>query len=325
MACFLFYGEDLYSLREKVNFWKEEFIKKHGGDMNLETLEGKILTPDHFRSAIMTMPFLGEKRLVICKNFLLEGDKEIQKEISSLLENFVPDFCVTVFAEEGLPDQRLSLFKKLQKCGKVEEFKCKTGGALLSWIFKICKKLGAEIEEEAAIYLSELTGGDLYRMENEIHKLAHYAIGRSITKSDIELLVDMKLDTSIFRLTDALGNSDQKRSLAILHQLLESGEDLHRTLFMIIRQFRIIAQVKDLMNQGLRKAAIAAKIAEHPYVCGIAMNQANNFSPEKLREIYEALLKIDTKLKTGGIKIFSGDEREFILAVDIFIVDTCSQ
>lgn len=298
-------------------------MKKHGGDMNVEELDGKTLTPDQFLSDITTMPFLGEKRFVMVKNLLLEGENDVQKTISKHLDA-CPDFCVAVFVEEGLPDQRTVLFKKLQKCGKVEEFKLKIGASLLAQIFKICKKLGVEIQEEAAIFLSELVGGDLYRMENELQKLAHYALSRSITRADIDLLVDTKLDTSIFRLTDALGNGDQKQSLHLLHQLLDSGEDLHRTLFMIIRQFRIIAQVKDLIHQGLRKAAIAEKIGEHPYVCGIAMSQANNFALEKLREIYQSLLKIEIKLKTGGIKILTGDNREFVLAVDKFIVDTCS-
>ncbi len=324
MACFLFYGEDLYSLRKKVDFWKTEFTKKHGGDTNIETLEGANLTIDQFVSAVTTPPFLGEKRLTIIKNFLREGDKEIQKIVSAHIENCA-DFCVLVFMEEGAPDQRLSLFKKLQKTGKTEEFTLKSGAALLSALFKLAKEKGAEIEENAAIFLAELTGGNLYRLENEIHKLAHFALNRPITREDVSLLADTTIDTSIFRLTDALGNGNQKLSLQILQRLLDSGEDLHHTLYMIVRQFRIITQVKELAENGLRKAAIAEKIKEHPYVCGLAMAQANNFSFEKLREIYKTLLSMDLKLKTGGIKILTGDPREFVLAITKFIIDACNK
>lgn len=324
MPIFLFHGDDTYSIKRKADFWKEEFAKKHGGDTNLEIIEGKNLAPENFRSAVTTMPFLGEKRLVIIKNLLSEGDPEIQKKIAEMLSE-IPDFCVLLLCEEKPVDQRVSLFKRIQKTGKTEEFPEMSGGALLSWIFKICKKFNVEIDEEAAIFLSELVGGNLYRLENEIHKLAHY-LGESkrpILKKDIELLVDTTLDTSVFRLTDALAGKNPKASLSLLHQLLDSGEDLHRILYMIIRQFRLILQVKDLLNQGQRKHSIAAKMKEKPFVVSIAMGQSSNFSFEKLKEIYERLLKIDIKIKTGGIKITSGDSREFLLEVDKFILDCC--
>jgi DNA polymerase-3 subunit delta len=94
---------------------------------------------------------------------------------------------------------------------------------------------------------------------------------------------------------------------------------------MIIRHFRILIQVKDLLDQGMKRAIIASTIGEKPFVVGITMNQAQNFSFEKLKTIYRALLDMDTKLKTGGIKILATDEREFVLAVDKFIVDTCAR
>ena len=42
---FLFFGDDVYSHREKIAFWRSEFEKRHGGDMNIEILAGKGLKP----------------------------------------------------------------------------------------------------------------------------------------------------------------------------------------------------------------------------------------------------------------------------------------
>jgi hypothetical protein len=40
MAVFLFFGDDIYSHREKLKFWQAEFKKKYG-DMNVSILNGK--------------------------------------------------------------------------------------------------------------------------------------------------------------------------------------------------------------------------------------------------------------------------------------------
>ena len=68
-SVFLFHGEDTYSLNQKANFWRDEFIKKHG-DTSLEVLDGKTLAPREFSTNLETLPFLSEKRLIIVKDFL---------------------------------------------------------------------------------------------------------------------------------------------------------------------------------------------------------------------------------------------------------------
>lgn len=320
MPLFLFHGEDTYSLRQKVNFWKEEFLKKHG-DVNLEVLEGKDLEPDQFLVNVTSVPFLSEKRLMVVKN-IFSHSPEANKKIAEALES-IPDFSIVLFTEEIAIDKRTTLYKRLEKLGTITEFPPLTGSKLLSWIFGKCKDMGAEINEEAAIYLSELVGGDLYRLENELIKVGHHASGGIITKKEIELLVNTTLDTSIFQLTDALATKNLKRSISLLHQLLESGDELGHILHMVVRQFRIIIQAKELSLQGLRKSAIVPKIKEHPYAVGIAVMQSANFSMDQLKEIYRTLLEIDTKLKTGGIKTLAGDSREFTLAMDKLVAEVC--
>lgn len=321
MAAFLFYGDDVYSLEKKLHFWKQEFEKKHGGDMNTSIFSGDETANDIFQ-ACSSLPFLAEKRLVIVKNFFSDGDDEEKSKFADMIEQ-IPDFCICVVAETAGIDRRISLFKKLQKFGKLTEFESITGGKLLGWIQAQIEERGGDIAKDAVISLAELLPADLYRLENEIEKLVSFAKGRQITKKDIELLVDVELEASIFKLTDGIGQKNLKTSLNTLHQLIDSGEDMHRILYMIMRQFRIILCVKDLLGQGLSKEAIASKLKEHPFVVSNTMTQSRNFSPTQLQKAYDLLIKMDTKLKTGGIKILAGDNRELVLALDRLVLDLC--
>lgn len=322
MAVFLFFGEDTYSHREKLDFWRREFEKKYGGDTNTIILSAENLTANEIFQACSAMPFLAEKRFAVVKNFLSGGDAEEKKKMAEYLER-IPEFCILIFSETENVDRRLSLFKKIQKHGELVEFRVIAGSKLLGWIEKRIAASGGKIEKEALIFLSELVAGDLYRLENEIAKLIGYAGTRPITKRDTELLVNTQLSTSVFRLTDGMGQKNKKVSLATLHQLIETGEPLHHILYMIMRQFRIITCVKDLTNQGMNQYEITAKLKEHPFVISNTMSQARNFSLEQLKRAYKLLIRIDTKLKSGGIKVLAGDNREFILALDRLVLDLC--
>lgn len=323
MAVFLFYGEDAYSTREKLKFWRKEFEKKYGGEMNITVYDGKETTANEIFQACCAMPFLSEKRLTVVKNFLKSANEKEQSHLAESLEK-IPDFCVLVFSENETPDRRTALFKKIQKHGKIMEFPALTGGKLLAWIQTQMEKRGATIEKDALIYLSDVVGGDLFQLENEIEKLAHYAANRPITKADIDMLVNTQLTTSIFRLTDGIGHKNAAGALATLHNLIETGEELPRILYMIMRQFRIITCVKDLSEQGLRTSEITTRLKEHPFVISNTLIQARNFTIAQLRRAYELLINIDAKIKSGGIRVFARDNREFVLALDRLVLDLCA-
>lgn len=291
--------------------------------MNVAILNGKETSANEIFQTCAAAPFLSEKRFTVIKDFLSEASAEEQTKLAELLEK-IPDFTVLVISESAPPDRRTALFKKIHKIGKLCEFPAITGSKLLAWIEKTVSRYGGTIEKEAVIFLSELSNGDLFRLENEIAKLAAFTGGtRSITKRDIELLMDTQLSTSIFRLTDGIGQKNRKLSLETLHQLMDTGEDLHRILYMIMRQFRIITCVKDLSEQGLRRDEITAKLKEHPFVISNTLSQTRNFTLAQLKRAYELLLQIDTKLKSGGIKILAGDNREFVLALDRLVLALC--
>ncbi|MBA4336650.1 DNA polymerase III subunit delta [bacterium] len=322
---YLFFGEDTYSAHKKMTFWRNAFEEKHGGDMNIEILEGKPLLANDFQSNIQSAPFLADKRLVIVKDFLSKGNKEEQKKITEILEEEIPDFCIIVFIEYESPDKRSSLYKKINKVGHPEEFKELMGPDLIRWIQKRAQEIGLNIDSQIASYIGEQAGSDLWNLSNELEKLKTYSSGKQITKDDIENLVHPNLTTSIFKFTDYLAHRNAKGSLKTLDILIESGEDMMKIIFMIVRHFRILIQVKDLIDRGNSKNDIIGKIKEHPYTISTAIQQSPNFSFETLRNIYDELLQIDIGIKTGKIRMSADDKKEILLALEKFVLEVCQK
>ena len=323
MAVFLFFGNDIYSHQEKLKFWRKEFEKKYNGDINVSVLLGKDVAANQIFQTCCSMPFLAEKRFTVVKDFLSEAQDAEKLAMLDLIEK-IPDFCILIFSEIKEPDRRTSLFKKIQKIGKIAEFPTMTGSKLLGWIEKNAEKRGGAIEKEAVIFLSELSNGDLYRLENEIAKLIGYAANRPISKKDVELLMDTQFSMSIFRLTDGIGQKNKKVALDTLHNLIDTGENLYHILYMIRRQFRIITCVKDLSEQGMRHDEITAKLKAHPFVISNTIPQTRNFTLKQLKHAYQLLIDIDAKRKSGGIKVLKGDNRELVLAMDRLVLDLCN-
>lgn len=320
---FLFYGNDTYSSKQKLNFWKKEFIEKYEGDTNLETIEGKKLNPTEFNTNLEAVPFLSKKRLIIIKDFLAKGSTDDQKKVAENL-NRTPDFCVIIFHENEIPDKRTSLFQKLSKLGKAMEFPIMTPPEITRWILDHAKKRNITIKSSTATYLSQYAGPDLWTISSELEKLTNFADKKEITTEMIDELSIPSIHASIFRLTDAISEKKSKESLKILNALKESGEELTRTFFMIVRHFRILIQVHEMLEKGENRFTITKKLKQHPFVIEQSSKQAKNFTSENLIKIYQRLLKIDTGFKTGIIKTFQSDDKEYQLAIEQFIIDCCS-
>jgi len=308
-----FYGEDNFRLKQKIKKLKEKFISSSLGDINLSILDGKSITFDEFVRQVLAMPFLANSRLVIVENLMRASKKtnkgeissknaDIQEKIIALLPK-VPENTVLVFLEEGIPDRRTALFKKLAQPKKFEEFKLLEGLALEEWIRSEIEARGGEINLLAIQKLAEYVGNDLWRMTNEIDKLISYS--KIVTVKEIELFIKAQVESNIFNLTDSIASRNSKQALKELHKLLDNGEAELYLLSMIVSQFRNLLIAKDLSDRSGGKLSqwdLAKTAGMHPFVAQKTIWQIKNYKLEELKQIYDKLLECDLKVKTGQLE-----------------------
>lgn len=337
---FLFTGGETYLLRQKVNGWKEAFRKKHG-DINLAMLDAEEMELGALMADISALPFLGEKRLVFVENLPQKSkgspekavsEKTAEKEekqdetLKKFAENLekIPETSVVVFIQPE-PDKRRSFYKSLVKVAKVEEFKPMEGAALTAWAKNEAKKAGATLEAAAAEILISMTGQDGWRLSQEIRKLGDYSGGEPITRQHIDRVVTPTPEANIFHFTDALGAKDHKRALQNLHRAMAAGEELRQVFYMIVRQFRLILQVKSYAEQYpmTNAASVAAALKIHPFVARTVLAQVGRFGMRELKKAYAGLLSVDMDMKSSRIKITTEDQTELALAIERFILEFC--
>ncbi len=320
---YLFTGEDGYSLERELRFWKKNFIEKHG-ELNLTVLDGVKAEAGEIWTAVETMPFLGEKRLVIVEGLPVDttvrSSDNLQSKEEYLLERLknVPEESLLVFVSPA-PDKRRKFAKSLLKEAQIKDYPEIKGTQLTEWIRNEFAKKGVKANSAVMSRLAQMVGGDLWQMSQEIDKLAKFADGEEVELTDLEVLVRGKLQDNVFKLTDAMGGRDTKKMLEYFQNLVNGGESPQQILYMLVRQLKLISMARSVIDEGKEyEAGKILKVA--PFVVKPLLAQAQKFDWKDLKRMYEELLKIDERMKTGGIEISVEDTRALELALERFLV-----
>lgn len=274
-------------------------------DLNTETLEAP-LDFGELRRACDTLPFLGGKRIVIVKNALAQKNKKLWETLVDYLPN-VPPSTQLVFLEDKTLSKRHPVLKLAKKTdAPVKHFAVPDERRELPrWIRERVKKRGGSIEPGAVALLAQNLGTRLHQLDQEIQKLLLYRAEEEgpITTEDVRLLVPyVESADVIFDLVDALGQRKPNVAARHLHRLLETGEHPLRIFGMIVRQYRLLIQVRWLMRRGKSEREIAKRLHLHPFVAKKTRGQATFFSHKQLRSAYDVLKTYDLSIKTGKLK-----------------------
>jgi DNA polymerase III subunit delta len=318
MLIFL-YGEDSFSSRQKLNEYKERFLKKYGPQADLVSIDAEEKKDFNISEATSSAGLFSPVQLVIIKNLISQSSSDKQKQLVDFFKaskRLIEDKnTVLIFWEDALPKKDSLLLKYFRKISKIEEFPRLDGLKLTQWIENQIKKIdaGSSISKKAAVRLMAHTNGDAEKINSELQKLANFKNGDEIGEADIDQLVTLKISSTIFETIEAASSGNKKRALELFHNQLAIKEDPFYILSMYIYQFRNLLKIGDFYWKGAsNEYDIAKKTKLHPYVVKKTLPQLRNFTFLKLKNIYQELQKIDTEAKTG--------KADINLALDKFIV-----
>ncbi|MFZ5965590.1 MAG: DNA polymerase III subunit delta [Bacillota bacterium] len=312
---YLFYGNETYLIEHTLHTIKEKLLDPHFLDLNYQVMDGKEITIGELMNACETLPFMGDKRMLIIKDseYFTNKRKGISEEEEERLISYLADIPETTylfFQQFDEIDKRKKTTKAVGQHGKVVEFSKLTGKDASKWVQKTFGKYGKTIDDGNISYFLEITGyldrnsnKSLKDLENEIVKLVHYVDDRKAVKEeDISSIAVKTLDNDIFLLVESIGEKNGDKSLALLNDMLIGGESEIKILFMITRQFRYLYQMKLLEAQGYTAMAIAPKLGIQQFVVKKYIRQAMNFDVNTLRKALEECLLTDSQIKKGKIE-----------------------
>ena len=321
MIIFL-YGKDGYRSRQHVQKMQEKFIAdRDPQELNTQRVSCKEDLAESIMGTIYASPFLAEKRMVVLDNCIsVMPDDFLTMLTQKINDNAIPASTVLVFWESG------DVFKKktqktlatlLAKQPYSQKFDHLNGLQLVHWVVEETKKRGGEIYQSAAQLLVDGVGSDMWRISGIIDQLIAYCSGNSITIKEVHLFVEKSYDDSIFTLVDSIITKNPKKVFGMLRQQYSNGKDATYVFAMVLRQVKILLQMRDVFEQEdtLQSAALAKRLSLHPFVVKKTLPIMRKHTMTRLVALHKALLGVDIGIKTGA-----GDPK---LLVDVFVGEWC--
>jgi DNA polymerase-3 subunit delta len=315
---FFLFGNDEFAISRKLKDFESDFNDPTSADMNTARLDARTVSENDLNNAVNAMPFLAKRRLVLLANPSAKyNNPASRKKFLEFIEK-TPETTRLVMYESVEPrdaDKHWLVKWAEKNSGKIQTkaFMLPRLREMTDWIVNETKNQGGQIEPRAAELLKDMVGVDTRQAGMEIAKLLAYVNwARPVTSADVEAVCIVTSQQSVFDFVDALSNGNGKSAQYLLHRLLET-EDPFALWGMVVRQFRLLIQAREILDGRGNKDDVARTLGVHPFVAEKTAQQAAHFSMETLEAIYHRLLGIDEGVKTGQVTLD--------LALDTLVVE----
>lgn len=333
MIIFL-YGEDSFLSRRKLKELKDKFLAEiDPTGASLDIIDGEKASLASISDSAGAGTLLAKKRMVVIENLFSNKAQSVFGEILNYFEKREPDNIIVFWdfvvkikktrnkeqavkvdssgSEKPLPAYSKKLFNFLAKQKYSQQFNILSNTGAATWAKKEVEARGGKIDYQAVQTLTSLVGSDLWQINNEIDKLINYKLGQQpaltdnsgqaaiIEKEDVEKMVHGGFDENIFALTDAISNKNNSLAVKLLEEQIEAGLADAYLMTMIVRQFRILLQIRQALDLGHSSRKIISSLKLHPFIVQKGINQVRRFNLQALKNIFCRLAEIDSQIKTG--------------------------
>lgn len=318
------YGEDNFRSREKLAQLREAYISKNPDrsglfEFDFDGADADEAVRELFRT-LETGGLFASKKLVIAKRALTSNEAAQQKlleHFEKTIERMEKDVdTVLVLWEENLPKKTHKLFRLLtDKVEKKQNFEPLIGTKLEQWSVTRLREMNpkVQIERRALLRLLAETESDLFRLRNELEKLAFFREEGTISDQDMDIFIAASPKEAVFEALEALTQGRQAQALDLFARQIQKGENALYLLSMCAWQLRNLLRVADMYTSGVREAsAIAKELKIHPFVVQKLLRQIPHFPLDRLKKSFSLLTHFDLQSKSGGI-----DPK---LALDLFVM-----
>ncbi len=334
----------IYILRGDDDLAGRKFIadtQKSLGDaasveMNTTYLDGASYSEEDLRSAAYSIPFLSMKRLVILSNPLSRlPERNSQERFLHLLDQIPGTSLIILIVKDTWRYKKNKsgeweidwqilkpnhwLVKWSQAAGgrvKMLDVRQPSLKEMPGWIQKTALDRGGRFEPAAAETLADMVGMDTTLANHEIEKLLTYVdLKRPVEVGDVKKLTASGMLSNVFELVDAVSERDAGTAVRHMEGLLEQG-DPSSLFFMIVRQFRLLLQAREILDEGGQVSNIQQELNQPAFVANKLVRQAKRFSIKEIEEIYHKLIILDEDMKTSRITP--------VLGINLLVAEICA-
>lgn len=293
---YLLYGSESYLKKLYRNKLKDGILGDSDA-MNLSYFEGKSIDILEVRHMAETMPFFADRRLIIIEN---SNWFKSSTEFADVLKE-LPESTHIIFVESEV-DKRNRLYKAVKELGYISEMNGMDERNLRLFAVSLFGKEKKKITDSTLTLFLNVVGSNMETICNEAEKVICYAIEREvITEQDILSVCTEQITNRIFQMIDAIAQKNQGKAFKLYYDLITLREKPLSILFLMIRHFNLLLQVKQLSASFMNQKTISSKIGVPPFAVTKYLTQAKNFTKQQIIESISFGTDLEEQVKTGKI------------------------
>jgi len=317
---YVFCGLDEELIKDGINLIIKREISEELKELNLIRIDGMNTTFDDIMNACETMPFMGEKKVVLVYRASFLQDKsdstgtKIYNDIKNYISNLPPYTILIMYYllndKRDRPNKNkklttISKFIPIVHCDKLKKDK------YLKKVSEVFKEKGKQIGRVELMYFCEKVQSNFNIIKREADKLISYCEGREIKKEDINLLILNSNEDDIFDLVELIAQRKIDKSIDIMKEILYKSDQHMLIISAIQKHFFRLYEIKLKLAKGKRVEDFIAEYRLPQFVCEKLMSQTSRFTERQLMELIKLCVKTETKLKSTGLD--KTMEMEFLL------------
>lgn len=328
MIIFL-YGENDFKIKQKIKEFRDRFTKEvDNSGQNIFVFDGEKIKLEEISGQISSGSLFCSKKMVIISDFIKNKQKNIYDNFLDYLQKNKASNSVDIFifSEKNIKtkggkglvkttgEQEVPLNKSekefynfLTRQKYSQEYKNYNQSELINLVKKELKNNDLEIDTKEANLLIALADNNTWNIHNEIKKLIHFKLeqlpNNKINQADIEKISSGVFSENIFAFTDAISTRNKKLASQILEEQYLAGAEPDYVLSMLLRQFKILLQIRQLLDLNYNSQKIISSLSLHPFIITKGINQAKNFSSDLLKKIINNLIYAEKENRTGNTSL----------------------
>jgi DNA polymerase-3 subunit delta len=317
---YVFCGLDEELIKDGINLIIKREISEELKELNLISIDGMNTSFHDIMNACETMPFIGEKKVVIVyrAKFLQEKNDSTGTKIYNDIKNYIsnlPPYTILVMYyllndKRDKPNKNKKLtaigkFLSIVYCDKLKKDK------YFKKVSDVFKEKGKQIGRVELIYFCEKVQNNFDIIKREVDKLISYCEGRDIKKEDINLLISNSNEDDIFDLVELISQRKIDKSIDIMKEILYKSDQHMLIISALEKHFFRLYEIKLKLINGKRVEDFMADYRLPQFICEKLMGQTSKFTEKQLIGLIKLCVKTETKLKSTGLD--KTMEMEFLL------------
>lgn len=312
---YILHGEEQFRLQEALRKIVQSYMEQ-GDEMNTIVYDALKSDVNVLLEDAQTIPFFSQHKVILIQNanFLTTSDDTgwdlvpLEAYLNDPLESTVLIFITTT----DKLDARKKIVKKMKETCKVMVFSKVDDQEKIRYANEQITKRNLVLEYAAKELLMLRLPNDIRSIQNELSKLELF--GGTITRKIVEDLVTRPIEEDVFQLVNAVVDKDLKKAFHVWADMQVLNKDAIFLIATLASQFRLLYQVRVLMDEGRQKDDIVSITNAHPYRVQLSMNTAKGLTTRELLSILERLATLDQQIKSGLMKKEIGFEM-FLLSL----------